>query len=220
MKQRSASVRLIGALSSHSMGVLDLLAQILLSSYTGDTTTSHTIMRNVVQNGGEIPQVSLIVSCLMQDMLNESANKTEIMETVISLFATLPSSVQQHYLQKIFQPLVTKENGTRLVYLSLRLLCASEATKLSGFYQQVLQAVFLVLENEKLMFPEIIEAALNTVRAIDEQYNLDWSVVKTELPKFVDSVKNLMSPVNPLHKRYSDLLSSVVNKRQSIFHLT
>lgn len=196
----NAAVRLIGALSSHPAGVpvltdngvLELFAQLFLSSASGDTTTNHTIMRNVAENGGEIPQVSLIVSCLMQDFVNDVVHRCEIMETAVSLVHTVPNCVQEHDLLKIVLPQVAISDQPRLVYLSLKLLSVSDTTKLKSFYQQILRAICIVLETPKLMYPEIIEVALQTVRAIGEQFNLTEFIEKAKLVDFVNHVVSLM----------------------------
>ncbi|KAH0794645.1 TKL family protein kinase [Histomonas meleagridis] len=96
----NSAVRLIGALSSHPTGcqilndngVLELFTQLFLSSSCDDIVTTQTILRNVAKNGCDIPQVSLIVSCLMQDMMYDHSKKCEIMDTLVALVETVPGS--------------------------------------------------------------------------------------------------------------------------------
>jgi hypothetical protein len=59
------AIRLMGSLSSHSVGcqilhengVLELFTQLFLSSSCGDIVTTQAILRNVAKFGCEIPQV-------------------------------------------------------------------------------------------------------------------------------------------------------------------
>ena len=215
----NAAVRLIGSLSSHQTGVqvlaengvLELFVQLFLSSSSGDTTTSHTILRNVAINAGEIPQVSLIVSCLMQDLINDQQHRAEIMETAVALVGTMPSCAQEHDLQKIILPQVSMIEQPRLVYLSLKMLAVSDPTKLRSFYPQVLRTICRVLEEPKLMYPEIVEAALNAIKAIGEQYNLEEFVQKTELGKFVDNFIKLLDEGDPSGSRINSIFMQITN---------
>ena len=223
----NASIRLIGSLSSHPTGVqiltdngvLELFSQLFLSSLTGDTT-SHTILRNVALNNGEIPQVSLIVSCLMQDLVNEPQNKTEIMETAIALVKTMPSCAQEHDLQKNVLPQVQYVDQPKLIYLSLKLLAVSDPSKLRSFYTQVLKAICKVFENPKLMYPEIVEAALTVIQAIREQYNLDEFIEKTQLSRFVKDFTSLLDPHDPANKRINEIFQAIVKKASPLSNVT
>lgn len=215
----NSAVRLIGALSSHSIGcqilndngVLELFTQLFLSSSCGDTGTTQTILRNVAKSGCDIPQVSLIVSCLMQDMMYEHSKKCEILDTLVALVETVPGSVQEHDLQRIVMQQFNTEQPL-LILLSLKLFAACDPNVLRNIYPQLLSAIHNLLNKPQLLYPEIIEAALNVIVNLSMQYDLSDFLKKTEMIRFVQEVIKLLPEADNRIETFETLSQTLIQK--------
>ncbi|OHT02059.1 TKL family protein kinase [Tritrichomonas foetus] len=213
------AVRLIGALSSHSMGcqilndngVLELFTQLFLSSSCGDTATTQTILRNVAKNGCDIPQVSLIVSCLMQDMMYDNSKKCEILDTLVALVETVPGSVQEHDLQRIVMQQLSTDKPL-LILLSLKLFSACEVGVLRNIYTQLLTSVHNLLNRPQMLYPEIIEAALDVICKLSRQYDLTDFLNKTEMVRFVQEVITLLPSNDTRAVSFESISQSLMQK--------
>jgi hypothetical protein len=193
------AIRLMGSLSSHAAGcqilhdngVLELFTQLFLSSACEDAVTTQSILRNVAQFGCEIPQVSLIVSCLMQDMMSEDAKKSEIMDTLVALVAKVPGSVQEHDLQRIVMHQLAQDDPL-LVLLSLKLFAVCASSALRTIYPLLLGTVHSLLNDRKLLYPEIIEAAVTVIQHIGAHFDVSDFLKKSELVRYVQEVVGLL----------------------------
>jgi hypothetical protein len=194
------AIRLMGSLSSHSVGcqilhengVLELFTQLFLSSSCGDVVTTQAILRNVAKFGCEIPQVSLIVSCLMQDMMSEDAKKCEIMDTVVALVQTVPGSVQEHDLNRIVMQQFNQDDPL-LILLSLRLFAVCEPSVLRTIYPQLLGAVHSLLNNPLLLYPEIIEVAITVIANVAKHFDVSDFLRRAELLRYIQEVTALLT---------------------------
>lgn len=213
------AVKLIGAFSTHAggcqilsdNGVLELFTQLFLSSSSGDTVTSHTILRNVAKNDCEIPQGSLIVSCLMQDMIYDMNRRCEILDTLVALVETMPGSVQEHDLQRIVMQQLSQDKPL-LVLLSLRLFSVCEPNSLRNIYPQLLGAIYNLLDNPKFLYPEIIEASLDVISLISHQYDITEFVKKTQLRRFIIDVVSLLPENDPSIVRITNFSNSLIER--------
>lgn len=193
------AVRLVCALSSHRTGcrilsengVLDLFTQLFLSSSSGTAVAAQLVLRNVAKNGCQVPQCSLIVSCLMQDMIYQRANKAAILETIVALVETSPSSVQEHDLQRIVMQQFAQE-GPIVVLLSLRLLKACNVEVLRNIYPQILVVVYDLLNRQQMLFPEVLLEVLLVVKKIANNYKIKEFLEKTEFKRFFDEIIKLI----------------------------
>ena len=197
-----SGVRLIGALSMHiegcqilsENGVLELFTQLFLSS-ASSSAISYTILRNVARNNCEIPQCSLIVSCLMQDMIYDQRRRCEILDTLLALVATNPGCVQEHDLQGIVLGQLTQDNPL-LVYLALKLFSTCETILLRTVYPEIMAGIHRVLNNPKLLYPEIVEECLTTASVIAAQFDVASFIEKIELNRFVGEYVELLPKSN------------------------
>ena len=170
-RYRDYSIRLISAMSAHKTGC-DILsdngvflpfAQLFLSSSLGDSSAAYTILRNAAKFGAQIPQVPLIVSCLMQTTMFEMARKNEILDTLIALVQNMQGSVQEHDLKTIILPQFNRE-GPQVVYRSLMLFAVCDPNKLSSStVEELLSAINEILNDQQKMYPCIIEAAVRAL---------------------------------------------------------
>ena len=199
------AVRLLAAFSTHVVGcelisdkgVLELFTQLFLSSSSGDMAVSHAILRNVANHSCEIPQRSLIVSCLMQDMMYEADGTCEILDTLIALIETMPGSVQEHDLQRIVMKLLNPEQPVLVIHLALKLFKVCEVITLRNIYPQLLAATYSLLDNPALSYPEIIQDCLEVIAKIGRQWDISEFVAKIQLARFVDDVKALLPAGDP-----------------------
>lgn len=212
----NSAIQLMCSLSSHNVGcqilsdngVLELFSQLFLSSSVGDVITIQTILRNVAQHGGEIPQVSLIVSCLMQDMIYQHSKKTAILETLIALVKTAPSSVQEHDLQRIVIQQFTQEKPL-IVLLSLRLFAVCDMIILRNIYPQILVAIYNLLNRPQMMYPEIIQEILTILANMSKQYEIGDFLEKTELIRFFNEIIELLPKESKRAADFKKLVQSI-----------
>ena len=209
---------LVGALSKHSCtcthlkenGVFELFTQLFLSSYDGNSKISRTILRNFVKNENFIPQSSLIVSCLMQELTNDPKEANDILFTIASIVEILPESVQEHDIQRIIIPEMLKEDP-QFVLLALKLLSVCETNLFRNIYVPVFAIVTKILDNPKLLYPEIIESAIDVLIIIVQQYDVAEYVSKTELPRYIKEVVNLLPDDDLMKSTVPGVLAMIEN---------
>jgi hypothetical protein len=197
-----SAVRLIGAMASHGTGcqilsehgVLEMFTQLFLSSSTGDDiAVTHRILRNFAKHGCEIPQGSLIVSCLMQDMLYDIPRHAEIMDTLVALVQSMQCSVQEHDLQRIVMQQLSSDQPL-LIRLSLKLFARCDAALLRNLYPRLLGAIHKLLCNQNYLYPEIIEGCFEVMLIIAQQFDVSEFIRQTQILRFVTDVIELLPP--------------------------
>jgi hypothetical protein len=193
-----SAVRLISAFSRHAIGcqilsehgVLELFTQSFLSSSTGeDTAVAHAMLRNFAHQGCEIPQGSLIISCLMQDMLYDVPRRAEILDTLVALVEAMPNSVQEYDLQRIVMPQLNSDQ-VMLIRLSLRLFGVCNPSLLKNLYARLLVAIHKVLENYPYL--EIIDGCIGLTVGIARQFEVGDFIRKSEIVRFIREVVELL----------------------------
>jgi hypothetical protein len=109
------ALKLIGSLSSHEdgrtlidrSGLLNVFSEMFLSSSCHDMAEALSILSNIVEHGRKVPRVSLVISCLMQDLRPDLAHRTDILQTLIILIGAAPADVQEHDLQNSVLPFLS-----------------------------------------------------------------------------------------------------------------
>jgi serine/threonine protein kinase len=187
---------LIGALSStrtgcelvHSTGMVNLFSHMFLSSNVADTTTAYAILRNLARYQSEIPQISVIVSCILQDLLYHGPEKAEILITLTQLVTLSPDCIQDTDLQNSVLPLITGRTEGRdsavTITLALQLLSACETSKLGSFHQKLAQKTADVLSKEGLRYPELITAAAVLISSLAADFDLRSFLQSTDIVNF------------------------------------
>ena len=194
-----AATCLIGALSQHRLGcqiltdngILDVFAQRFLSSSSSYNPVIHAILRNVSGNAIEIPQGSLIISCLMQDLVARPGNRTEILATIAKLAEIMPGSVQEYDLQRIVMDYMGRESPD-FVKIGLSLLSVVDPTVFRTMYQQVFSLICRLLNTPRFLNPEIIDRALDVVVIIAQQYETKELLIETDFIRFLDELIALL----------------------------
>jgi serine/threonine protein kinase len=192
---------LMGALSSHprgclliqETGMLSLFSHLFLSSNVGDTNTAYTIIRNAARGQAEIPQISLIVSCLMQELLYAGGTKAELLITLRELAINLPDTINEHDLQNSVLPLISTRKETREAATSithaLNLLASCDMSKLRGFFEKLLQKVFDVLNTGGLLYPQLIAAAAKLIALMPGFFTMNTFLQETDFVGFLSHVQ-------------------------------
>lgn len=215
----NGAINLIGSLSSHKVGcrilndngVLELFSQLYLNSSYSDDLKTQMILRNLAKNGCIIPQVSLIISCLMQDMMNEQAKKTSILDTLVALVEHYPQSVQEHDLQYIVLRELTDENPL-FVLLTLRLFHACDSMHLKNIYPQILVSIHSFLNTSLLLYPEIIEEALEVIKKFHDSFDIQEFIDKSELVRFVNEIIRLLPEQSSRASKFLELIKSIQSR--------
>lgn len=213
------SMKLIGALSLHTEGctlisvngMLSIFSQMFLSSNCGEMSTALTILSNVATHLPEdkvIPQLSLIVSCLMQDLNYSSMNKSEVLHTLTKLIKSNPSGVQEHDLQFSVLPLLSPKHEPVIIVLALRLLDECDPSKLKNIFMQILQKIFNLLSIPTLMYPELLSAAINLVTTLAiAQYDLSSFIQQTDFINFCTDIQKQIEE----YPEYEEISATISN---------
>ena len=207
------ALRLIGSLSSHApgcalvseTGMLSLFTQMFLSSRGSEMSISLQILSNAAKGRAEIPQISLIVSCLMQDLLYSRSDKCAILNTLCDLVTVSPNCVQEHDIQNSVMPLISPRQEPIVVSLVLKLLYVCDSTKFRGFYQILAHRIYTVLRTDTMQYPELLIAALEVIAAMTIAYDMVLFIKKTELESFAEYL------LSQLTDDYSDLTQRLNN---------
>lgn len=217
------STRLFAALSSHQVGctileengLLELFIQLFLSSSKYDTILSLLILRNFSNFGLEIPQHSLLVSCLMQDLLISSSNKIDIIHTLYVLVSALNSSVQEFDVNRILLKHL-KSTSPPIVYWSLKVLTVCTTSIIVNLQQSILINIHSILSNFNFCYPEIIEASLEILTQLSFEVDLDTFTQHTGLMNYLEGIKNLIPSDHYLVEKIEAFTSIVSGSKNSI----
>lgn len=216
------SVRLIASFSSHSSGcrlltekgVLELFTQLFLSHNDISLETAAFILRNVAKNNqhaNPIPQIALVVSCLMRDIVYSHAPIPAILDTIATFVEKVPNCVQEYDLQKSVLPLVSTQSSPKIVRLALKLFSIVETPSLQKFYPRLLNQIYLILNNPKFMYPEVIEECLKVILAIEAYFDITEFIEKTQLHRFLGDVIKLLPFENPYIGIFDDYLKKLIH---------
>jgi hypothetical protein len=194
------ALRLIGALSTHrtgclliqESGILSLFSQMFLSSMSSDRPGVLTILANTARGRAEIPQIALIISCLMQDLLDSCSNRIPLLLTLTEMISFKPEAVHEQDLQRAVLPLLSPRYDPVITLLAVRLLCVCNVKLFIPFYQKLAKRLFDLLKSENL-HPEVIVAACQLIGLMTTQCDMSQFMERTKFADFlqyaVDSIE-------------------------------
>jgi hypothetical protein len=191
---------LIGALSSHATGcslivetgLLAVFSQMFLSAALSDTTLQLAILSNIARHRAEIPQVSLVTSCLMQDLKYTNTHKAQILATLGTLISAAPTCVQEYDLRNSIMPLIGPKQAPAVVVCALRLFAQCDAAPLKGLYKPLCQKVYELLTDGGMLFPEVIFATVELVSALSVSFDLTEFLCAVQFVAFVKAARDEM----------------------------
>ena len=207
-------LKMIGALSSHptgrdmilEMGLLSIFTDIFLTPGTIDISTSLTILSNMSQVTNDIPQLSLIISCLMQDVLNTTSWQCDLLCTLTKLVSISPASVQDYDIRQAIVPLLSPKQGPVLIVLALKLLESCDMSKLAGFYDSIAHRIYRILCVDDLMFPEIILSAVELITSLSTVYDMTHFIKTTGMIHFVENIMEQVKSAEDVFKTIKNCL--------------
>ena len=209
--QRDA-LKLIGALSGteagckilDEAGLLAVFSQLFLSPVCNDAPVALTILRNCSRIGANIPQKSLIISCLMQDLTSSMSAKSKILYTLIQLLQQSPDFVQEHDLQNSILPILTPKSGPVVVTLCLQLLDSCDIKKLRMIYRQILNRIYIILSTPEMIVPELLLAVTNILVSM-------WTAYQQDVIQFVSETHliDFFNGILPSLEQYQDIYSQI-----------
>ena len=213
-KLNAYGLKLIGALSMHESGckliadtgLMFLFSQLFLSPICGDMMTSLLILRNIAKAQQEIPQVSLIASCLMQDLISTHTKKLAILDTLIEIISAWPDSVQPNDLQNNILPLIAAKQDPKIVYKILQIFKQANIVLLKSFYKRLTDKILTVLQTPSFQTPEIIALAVDLLVLIHFQFQIPHVLKGCDVPSYVQSVISQLPETSP---EYESLQSAI-----------
>ncbi|OHT02411.1 TKL family protein kinase [Tritrichomonas foetus] len=216
------SLRFIGALSTHSSGtsllndsdLLQIFTQIFLSSPLANSPLSLQILINISRDSIQIPQASLIVSCLMQDLLYNSSNISLILITLRSIISISTNSVQEHDLMNSVMPYISKSFEPPIIVLAMQLFSACEMSTIRNLYISLIERIWIILSTPTILYPELILAAMDLIATISLQYDLKEFFQKTKLLEFLDYSEE------SFHESFPEIAKYLTNLKYTITTLS
>lgn len=209
----------LAALTTHKTGCQLMkdkgLCEIFIQYYlsTDSDSKSIQVIKNMSKHEFDLPQASLIVSCLMQELAissNSDKHKILILETLNALIERAPLTPQKHDLNTVILPLLGKINPT-IVYLSLKLFSLIDASLLANTYQNLFLQVYKVLNNRNMHFTAIIEAVLDVLIVLIQQFDVSELIIRSGLIKFL-KVSNQMIPKSDPHAAQISVLTNLISQ--------
>ena len=190
-------------------GMLSLFSQVSLSPVCSELATSMTILRNLVKFKEDIPQISLIVSCLMQDLMYAISNKFSVLQTLIDIIGSFRDSVQEHDLQNVVLPLVSTRQEPAIVILALRLFQKCDPSKLRLFYHQIAMKILSILKSEQMMYPQVIAECASMISVLSLQFDIKKFIEQTQLLTYIDSTLDQIKEFNEIHQNLLSVRLSI-----------
>lgn len=208
------ALRLFGALSSHpegckiisETGIMSIFTQLFLSPMCTDIPTCMVILCNVASQGVEIPQISLIISCLLQDLIGSSRNAERILITLARLLEKLPSAIQPHDLQSFILPMISPIHRPNLVYRAIRLFAYVDVNSMKTFYTILVKNLCEVLATEEMQYPEIIVSSVELLMNIVVQNDIKDMIKSADIQNYLQSAADQMSDFGDLYNRAQNSL--------------
>lgn len=204
-----SALRLFGALSSHSegckviseTGIMSIFTQLFLSPMCTDIPTCMVILCNVAANGVEIPQISLIVSCLLQDLIGSSRNAERILITLGRLLEVVPSAIQASDLQSYILPMISPIQRPNLVLRALNLFKFVDTNAMKSYYTILVNNVMEVLGTEEMMYPEIILTSVELLMTITVQHDIKSMIQTSKLLDYLQHATEQMVELGDMYER-------------------
>ena len=220
-KLSTFALRLIGALSSYEAGckaisdtgMLPLLIQQFLSPNCSDFNTSMTIISNISKYKQQIPQISLIISCLMQDLMCKTINRRKILGTLIDIVGNFSESIQESYLISHIMPLISPNQEPDIVLLALRLFNTLGVMQIKNFYKSLTANVFSMLQSQDLQFSEIITEATRLIIKISEYFDIKEEILDSDFMTFIQVV---LSQIDKSDKIYDVIKGNIASLKTII----
>ena len=195
-KLNAFALKLIAALSMHKAGckficdtnLMFLFSQLFLSPMCGDTVASMLILRNIAKANLEIPQVSLIISCLMQDLINTRSKKVMILDTLVEVVRISPESVQPIDLQTSVLSFLSPNETPEVVYKVLHLFNETDTNLLKSFYERIIDKIMKVLATPELQYIEIIGSAVDLIILISINFDIASLLIQSGITDYVEKI--------------------------------
>lgn len=214
-KLATYALKIIGTLSFHrtgfavirDFGILPVFVQYFLSPNCSETQTGMTILINVSKFGEKIPQASLIISCLMQDLVDSMNSKHLVLQTMIAISNTSPEAFQTADLQYNILPLINAKEDPKTVLLVLELFNRVEVNLVKNFHRFLILTLLEQLSAPELQYPEILVQSVNLINTITGQFDIKDIVRESHIIDFFQSASGQMIQFSDIHSRMESSVS-------------
>jgi chorismate mutase len=149
----------------------------------------------------------------MQDVQHDIAHRTEILQTLIHLVAHSPLSVQEHDLQNSILPFLSTRETPVTIILVLRFFARIDMSKLIRFHEHILYRMYTVLDQQPMIYPELIEACVRLVVVMSVELDTTDFLVKAD---FLNFIVDLMPDLEAFEGAYKEIRDSVQVLRRKI----
>lgn len=187
------------ALSTHQIGcqilndedLLQTFSYVFLLASQNDLPLSLKIIINITNARMEIPQSSLIVSCLMNDLLQSKENLISILIALCNIISSSFSCVQEIDLQHSIMPLLSVDVEPKIVAHALQLFSVCEIISLKNLYAQLTEKVAIILSSSSSMLStDIVLSSINVLNLVSVHFNLKPFLDELNLIDIIDNLIN------------------------------
>jgi serine/threonine protein kinase len=209
-------LKFIGILSTHEAGrallgrtgVLHCFSQLFLSANC-DLNISLTILSNLAAHDVEIPQLSLIISCLIQDLHENPTQRVRILYTLIGLVGHSLENVQERDLRQSTLPLLSPKQRPEIVFFAIQILDQTKGAILQRCFPLVLQRIYDVLMSDNLQIPQVIVAALGLIASLAQEFDQNQFFAITGVMEYIEELVGLVG-------ESPETVEEIINIRDSL----
>jgi hypothetical protein len=173
-------LRLIGSLSAHRMGreliervgMLPLFSEMVLAAEPKDMRICLVILGNLMQAKLVLPKISLIVSCLMQELLSKVLPPEKVLIVLIQLVGLAPKNAQEYDLRKSVLPYLSATQDTKLVVLAAQLFNSCEVSQFERLYPLIIQKIVKILNTQTHFYPNVVASCARLIASLSREFDL------------------------------------------------
>lgn len=205
------------SLSSHQIGcqilneedLLQTFSEIFFLASLKDLPLSLKIIINITNARMDVPRSSLIVSCLMNDLLKSKSNMILILTALRNIISNSYPCIQEIDLQHSIMPLISIDNEPNIIVCALQLLSACEPKILKNIYVQLIEKISVILSS--IHSTDIVLSSINILNSISACFDLKPYLEQLKLIELIDSlIKSLKTNFPKIAEQLLNLKNRLV----------
>ncbi|EAX96167.1 TKL family protein kinase [Trichomonas vaginalis G3] len=205
----NCALRVIGSLSTHKtgnavisdFGILPIYVQYFLSPNCTDLSLCMTILINMAKFSIKVPQASLIVSCLMQDLVDSMNSKPTVLQTMIAIARSSPEAFQASDLQHNILPFISPKEDPLIVLYVLDLFNAIDLSVVKSFSRILVYCLLDTISQPEMQYPEILAQSITIINTLSSLYDVKDMLKDSSVLEFFKSAGGQMINFSDLHSK-------------------
>jgi hypothetical protein len=124
-------------------------------------------------------------------------------------------SVQEHDLQNSILPFLSTRETPVTIILVLRFFAKVDMSKLIRFHDHILYRMYTVLDQQPMIYPELIEACVRLVIVMSVELDTTGFLVKTDFLNFIVELAPELEAFEGPYKEIRDSVNTLRRKTQA-----